>query len=92
MSSRQELYQSPNGDTWHLGREPTNGRAFVIHQLNGPSGGQLRHIELGAFRSDGTGKPEQQALLRLIGTLVDRPPYAERGGEPTPSTFPSASS
>lgn len=78
MSDRRELYQSASGDTWYLGREPTNGRAFVIHQPCGPSGGQRSHVELGAFLSDGTGKPEQQALLRLIGTLVDIPPYADR--------------
>ena len=89
MSNRRELYQSPNGDSWHLGREPENGRAFVIHQPNGPSGGRLRHVELGAFLSDGTGKPEQQALLRLIGTLVDVPPYADRmdSREPTSMTL-----
>lgn len=78
MSNRRELYQSPGGDCWYLGREPSNGRAFVIHQPNGPSGGRLSHIELGAFLSDGSGRPEQQALLRLIGTLVDVPPYADR--------------
>ena len=25
MSDRRELYRSPNGDCWFLGREPTNG-------------------------------------------------------------------
>jgi hypothetical protein len=49
-------------------------------------------IELAAFLSDGSGKPEQQALLRLIGTLVDRPTYAERGDEPSPRTMPSTTS
>lgn len=79
MTERRELYRSPNGDCWFLGREPTDGAAFVIHQPNGPSGGQLSHIELGAFLSSGArGRPEQQALLRLIGTLVDVPPYADR--------------
>lgn len=75
MSERRELYRSPQGDSWYLGREPKDGRAFVIHQPNGPSGGRLSHIELGEFlrRQDG---PEHQALLRLIGTLVDVPPYA----------------
>ena len=43
MSERRELYRSPNGDSWFLGREPENG-----------------HV----------------ALLRLIGTLVEVPPYA----------------
>ena len=66
----------PNGDAWFLGREPTSGNAFIIHQPNAPSGGRLSHIELGEFlRSDVRG-PEHQALLRLIGTLVEVPPYA----------------
>lgn len=78
MSNRRELYRSPNGDCWYLGREPADGRAFIIHQPNGPSGGRLRHIELGAFLSDGSEKPERQALLRLIGSLVEVPPYAEQ--------------
>ena len=77
MTDRRELYRSPNGDAWFLGREPANGQAFIIHQPNAPSGGRLSHIELAAFLSSGTG-PERQALLRLIGTLVDVPPYAER--------------
>jgi hypothetical protein len=75
MSDRRELYRSPNGDSWFLGREPTNGRALIIHQPNGPSGGKLSHIELSDFPRQGNG-PEQQALLRLIGTLVDVPPFA----------------
>jgi hypothetical protein len=77
LSDRRELYRSANGDAWFLGREPANGHAFIIHQPNAPSGGRLSHIEVGAFLREGTG-PEQQALLRLIGTLVDVPPYADR--------------
>ena len=77
MSERRELYRSPNGDTWFLGREPGNGRAFIIHQPNAPSGGRLSHIELGEFLRSGKG-PEQQALLRLIGSLVEVPPFAHR--------------
>ena len=75
MSERRELYRSPNGDSWFLGREPTSGRAFITHQPNAPSGGRLSHIELGEFLRDQKG-PEQQALLRLIGTLVEVPPFA----------------
>jgi hypothetical protein len=78
MTERRELYRSPNGDSWYLGREPTTGHAFVIHQPNGPSGGRLSPVELAAFLSDGARGPEHQALLRLIGTLVDVPPYADR--------------
>jgi hypothetical protein len=75
MPERRELYRSPNGDSWFLGREPTNGRAFIIHKPNAPSGGRLSHIELDEFLRDQKG-PEQQALLRLIGTLVEAPPHA----------------
>jgi hypothetical protein len=67
MPDRRELYHSVNGDTWFLGREPQNGHAFIIHQPNAPSGGRLSHIEVGDFLREGQG-PEQQALLRLIGT------------------------
>ena len=77
MNERRELYRSPNGDSWYLGREPENGRAFVIHQPGGPSGGRLSHIELSAFLSSNANGPEHQALLRLIATLVDVPPYAK---------------
>jgi hypothetical protein len=76
MSERRELYRSPNGDTWFLGREPENGHAFIIHQPNAPSGSRLIHVELGEFLCSGTNGPEQQALLRLIGTLVEVPPFA----------------
>lgn len=75
MSNRREIYRSPNGDTWFLGREPENGRAFIVYQPNAPTGGKLSHIELGEFLRTGEG-PEQQAVLRLIGRLVDVPPYA----------------
>ena len=75
MTERRELYRSPNADCWYLGREPGDGRAFVIHKPNGPSGGKVAHIELAEFLGRGNG-PEQQALLRLIATLVDVPPYA----------------
>ena len=76
MSDRRELYRSPNGDSWYLGREPTNGQAFIIHQPNGPSGGRLSHIALKDFLKGDATRPEHQALLRLIGTLVEVPPYA----------------
>lgn len=77
MTERRELYRSPSGDSWFLGREPSNGNAFIIHQPGGPSGGRLSHIELGEFLRSGDG-PERKALLRLIGTLVEIPPYATK--------------
>jgi len=77
VSERRELYRSPNGDSWFLGREPGTGQAFVIHQPNAPSGGRLSHIELRAFLNAEVKGPEHQALLRLIGTLVEVPPYGD---------------
>lgn len=76
MPERRVLYRSPTGDTWFLAREPASGNAFVIHQPNAPSGGRLSHIELGEFLRSNENRPEHQALLRLIGTLVEVPPYA----------------
>jgi hypothetical protein len=69
------LYRSSNGDAWFLGRDPSTGLAFVRHEANMPSGGQVTQIDIGAFLS-GPRNPEHQALLRMIGTLVS-------GGRPT---------
>jgi hypothetical protein len=43
---------------------------FVLHQANIPSGGHISQIELRDFLIRGYG-PEQQALLEIIGTLVE---------------------
>ncbi len=76
MADRRELYRSPNGDAWFIGRDPSDGRAIVIHEPNRPSGAHTSCIELGAFLAAGANHPEQQALLRLIATLVDAPAFA----------------
>ena len=62
------LYAIPGGDRWHLARE--DGRVFIKHEPNLASGGMTNHIEIGDFLRSGHG-PEQQELLRLIGTLVE---------------------
>jgi hypothetical protein len=73
---RRELYRSaPNGDRWSLVREPATERVFIEHEPNVSSGGQTTHIDIGAFLLGGHG-PEHQALLRLIGTLVEEPARA----------------
>jgi hypothetical protein len=76
----RQLYRSPNGDTWFLARDPTTGTAFVRHQANAPSGGQVTNIDLGAFLS-GPGSPEHEALLRLIGASILNPHGAEAEDE-----------
>ena len=77
----RQLYRSPNGDSWFLVRDPATGSAFVRHQANAPSGGQVTDIELGAFLS-GPGSPEHEALLRLIGASIFNPRGAEADDEP----------
>jgi len=73
---KRELYSSPNGDRWFLSRDPASGRVFIKHEANVPSGGQSTDIDIGAFLSRGQRNPEHQALLRLIGTLVEDSPNA----------------
>ena len=71
---RRELYRSaPNGDRWSLVQEPRTQRVFIEHEPNASSGGRTTNIEIGDFLSHGGHGPEHQALLRLIGSLVDEP-------------------
>lgn len=65
------LYESANGDRWLLARDRATGRVHVRHEANLPSGGRVSEIEIGAFLAAGGHGPEHQALLRLIGTLVE---------------------
>jgi hypothetical protein len=68
----RELYRSgPNGDRWSLVRDPTSGRVVVEHEPNMSSGGRASRMEVGDFLAHGGQGPEVQALLRLIGTLVE---------------------
>jgi hypothetical protein len=87
MVDKRELYRSSNGDAWFLARE-SDGRVFVIHEPNAPSGGRVSQIELGAFLREGANGPEHQALRRLIGTLVEVPSFAYRSWRAA-STFSS---
>ena len=64
-----QLYRSPNGDAWFLARDPATGLAFVRHEANKPSGGQVTDIDIGAFLN-GPRNAEQEALLRVIGGLI----------------------
>jgi hypothetical protein len=75
----EQLYRSPNGDTWFLARDPT-GFAFVRHQANAPSGGQITDLEIDTFLS-GPRNPEQDALLRLIGAFIVDPHGADAGDD-----------
>jgi hypothetical protein len=43
----KQLYRSPKGDIWFHAGDPETGSAFVMHQANAPSGGQVTEIEIG---------------------------------------------
>ena len=76
---KRELYSSSNGDRWHLCRDKS-GRVFVLHEANIPAGGRISRIELGDFLARGYG-PEQQALLQMIGSLIEPAPADANPGE-----------
>lgn len=71
MKKARKLYDSPNGDRWYLIGEPS-GTLFVRHEANIASGGPVEDVALGEFLGRGQG-PEQQELMRLIGTLLEEP-------------------
>jgi hypothetical protein len=71
MSAHQrEIYHSENGDRWLLTRDD-DGRPFIVHKANISSGGKVTPIELSDFLGAGKAGPEHQALVRLIGSLVE---------------------
>ena len=76
MKKARKLYSSPNGDRWYLMRDGS-GEVFIRHEANAASGGQVEHFEIGAFLSRGSG-PEQQELIRLIGTLVETDEHGDQ--------------
>jgi hypothetical protein len=65
------LYESSNGDSWSLARDPASNLPAVKHQPNPGSGGQTSYMPIGSFLVSGARSPEKHALLKLIGTLVD---------------------
>src|SRR5436190_19777513 len=65
----EQLYRSPNGDTWFLAHDPATGSAFVRHQANASSGGQVTDVEIDEFLC-GPQNPERDALLRVIGASM----------------------
>jgi hypothetical protein len=72
----EQLYRSPNGDTWFLARDLATGLGSVRHLANASSGGQVTQIEIATFLS-GPLHPEQEALLRVIGASIVDPQGAE---------------
>jgi hypothetical protein len=62
------IYESSNGDSWSLTRDPATGTAAVMHTPDPQSGGQVSYTEIDKFLSEGANGPEHQALRHLIET------------------------
>jgi hypothetical protein len=67
---QNEIYKSANGDGWFLCRNEM-GHVYVVHEPNEASGGRGSELGIGEFLSQAGVGPEHEALLRLIGGLVD---------------------
>jgi hypothetical protein len=62
----QLIYQSSNGDSWHLTNDPATGTQAVLHRPNPQSGGRPSYITISEFLSRGASGPEHQALRRML--------------------------
>jgi hypothetical protein len=59
------FFESTNGDSWYLGRDPETGLCSVKHVANPESGGHVSYLEIESFLSGGAA-PEHQAFRRLM--------------------------
>jgi hypothetical protein len=67
------IYESSNGDSWSLTRDPATGGRAVMHRPNPQSGGQVSFIGVEKFLADDTNGPEHQALERLMENTAGLP-------------------
>jgi hypothetical protein len=65
------IYQSSNGDSWHLTNDPASGAQAVLHRPNPQSGGQPSYIEINKFLAQGANGPEHQELRRLLQATLE---------------------
>jgi hypothetical protein len=63
-----DMYASPNGDRWLLGRRP-DGALVVCHYPNQPSGGAFSETDVDVFLRQGRQGPEHQALVTVLAAL-----------------------
>jgi hypothetical protein len=70
--SARELYTSPNGDGWFLLYDSKQGDVLVYHPPNAASAGLCSLMTVGELLAPSTYHPEHQALLRLLGALVEQ--------------------
>ncbi len=71
MAEAREIFGSPNGDHWHLLRDPESRHVFIRHTGNVASGGHVNDVSLPAFLGLGRDGPEHQALWALLTTLIE---------------------
>jgi hypothetical protein len=64
----KELYTSPNGDRWDLGKDPT-GNLVVCHHPKKPAGGRPSEVALDVFLAHARGAPEYQAVADALASL-----------------------
>jgi hypothetical protein len=62
------IYESSNGDSWFLSRNPASSARAVMHRPNLRSGGQVSYVAVDQFLREGANGPEHQALRRLMET------------------------
>ena len=66
-----EIYTSSDGDTWCLCRNES-GHVYVVYEPNEASGGKASVVGLGEFLSQASTGPQHEALLHMIGRLVNQ--------------------
>ena len=69
MITLRKLHSGPEREEWFLARDAASDRVFIRYQPPDPA--EPADFEVGEFLIRGVYGPEHQALLRLIGTLVD---------------------
>jgi hypothetical protein len=64
----QLIYQSSNGDSWHLTtNDSATGAQAVLHRPNPQSGGRPSYTAISEFLAQGASGPEHQALRLMLG-------------------------
>jgi hypothetical protein len=67
MSATDKIfYDSSNGDTWSLSRDPASGRLAVMHRPNAQSGGSISYVNVDEFLRVSPSGPQHDALWDLI--------------------------
>src|SRR5450631_2020274 len=51
------IYESSNGDSWSLTRDPLSGAQAVLHRPNPQSGGRVSTTEIDKFLAEGASGP-----------------------------------